>query len=92
MKPSTGAEIPDDQRCLDDMTLASNVRKSVIEECAKIADDLAKHEGKIFDAADSDRALSETGRHRVQDRAIARQMAAEAIARQVRALSDGAAK
>lgn len=36
------ADIPDDQRATDDMTLAHNVRRATIEECAKIADYQAK--------------------------------------------------
>jgi hypothetical protein len=62
-------------------------RTAVIEECAKVADDLVTYEGTVFDRADDDGALSETGRHRIQDRALARQMAGESIARKIRALA-----
>lgn len=62
------------------------VRAQAIEECAKIAESFAVHESHIFDAAEVDRALSETGRSAVQDRAIARKTAAQAIAVHVRAL------
>jgi len=36
------AQCSEDQRTLDDMTLAHNVRKSTIEECAKVAEAQAK--------------------------------------------------
>jgi hypothetical protein len=57
------------------------------EACAKVADDFAAYEQTVIDRANADDALSETGRKSITSAAGARQVAAEQIAHNIRALA-----
>lgn len=58
-----------------------------IEACAKVADDFAAYEQTVLDRAHADDVLSETGRKSIVVAAGSRQVAAEQIAHDIRALS-----
>lgn len=63
------------------------VRAATIEECAKIGDDFAAYEETVVDRASADQALSDTVRKSIISAATSRQVAAEQIAHDIRALS-----
>jgi hypothetical protein len=62
-------------------------REATIKECAKIADDFAAYEQTVLDRAYADEALSESGRESITVAAGSRQVAAEQIAHDIRALN-----
>jgi len=64
------------------------IRAEIIEECAKIADNLAAHEQTVVDRALDDGALSEAERKRIVTSAGSRQVAAEQIAYDIRTLAN----
>jgi hypothetical protein len=65
----------------------SDLAQGCTEACAKVADDFAAYEQTVIDRANADDALSETGRESIISAAGARQVAAEQIAHDIRALA-----
>ncbi len=63
-------------------------RAAIVEECAKVADDFASYEETVIERSNADPALSETGRKDINYAAGSRQVAAEQIAHDIRALAD----
>lgn len=61
--------------------------ETALEQAAKIADAKASDENSIFEQAADDRALSDSGRIAIQDRALARNTVARTIAREIRRLA-----
>jgi len=57
-----------------------------VEACAKVADDFAAYEQTVIDRAHADEALSDSGREYVLSAAGSRQIAAEQIGHDIRAL------
>jgi hypothetical protein len=75
------------EQCLElANALSGGVAQGSTEACAKVADDFAAYEQTVIDRANADDALSETGRKSIISAAGARQVAAEQIAHDIRAL------
>jgi hypothetical protein len=66
-------------------------RDQIIEESAKICDAKAANENSIFEQANHDAALSDSGRTSIQDRALGRNTLAKTIAREIRRLKSAPA-
>jgi hypothetical protein len=64
-------------------------RAAVIEECAKVADNFASFEETAIERANADPSLSESGIKDITHSAGSRQVAAEQIAHDIRALDTG---
>jgi len=74
--PSAGLAQCPDQRVLDDMTLAHNVRKTTIEECARLCDGLRRKDYSMenadwvagtLDCATAIRSLADTSTDREEN-------------------------
>lgn len=73
-------------RQLHERPQGADTREAVIEECAKVADDFAAFEQTVVDRSHDDGALSDTARKTIGYAAGSRQVAAEQIAHDIRAL------
>lgn len=71
----------------DNASWVALIRNNVVTACANIANAEFERELSKIEAATDDKALSETGRREIQQRADAGALSAQRIASQIRALS-----